>query len=288
MAEPKVKNVSVVSTGRVYIRPQHRESDGSPRMWWLLTSRRWIGPFPINVYVIEHEKGLVLFDCGQDRRSVTDPGYFPKGLIGFLYGRLAKFEIGPDETLSRRLASLGHGLDDVKLVVMSHLHQDHIGGLPELKEANIMVSQQEWDELGKPMPEMDGFLTRHIDIPDLRWQKIELEPTSDPSLAPFAASYDVFKDGSLVLLPTPGHTAGSVSMLIRESAMPPMLLVGDVTYDVNLMERERVPGVGTRGQLIQSTRSINALKQRHPDLLILACHDPAAAGMLGEATAASV
>jgi N-acyl homoserine lactone hydrolase len=187
----------VVSTGRVYIRPQHRESDGSPRMWWLLTSRTWIGPLPINVYVIEHEKGSVLFDCGQDRQSVLDPSYFPEGIIGFLYGRLAKFEIGPDETLSRRLATLGHDPDGVKLVVMSHLHQDHIGGLAELKGATIIVSQQEWDELGKLLPEMDGFLPRHIDIPDLKWQKIELEPTSDPSLAPFTASYDVFQDGSL-------------------------------------------------------------------------------------------
>jgi hypothetical protein len=72
-------------------------------------------------------------------------------------------------------------------------------------------------------------------------------------------------------------------MLIRESAMPPMLLAGDVTYDVNLMQRERVPGVGNRGQLIQSTRSINALKQQYPDLLILACHDPGAAEMLEKA-----
>jgi N-acyl homoserine lactone hydrolase len=59
----------------------------------------------------------------------------------------------------------------------------------------------------------------------------------------------------LVLLPTPGHTAGSVSMLIRESALPPLLLVGDVTYDVNLMGRERVPGVGDRQHLLQSTQT---------------------------------
>jgi glyoxylase-like metal-dependent hydrolase (beta-lactamase superfamily II) len=257
-------------------------------MWWLLTSQTWIGPMPINAYVIEHEQGLVLFDCGQDRQSVLDPDYFPKGPIGFLYDRLAKFEIGPDETLPRLLASLGHDLGEVKLVVMSHLHQDHIGGLAELKDAEIIVSQEEWGQLGKRVPELDGFLTRHIDVPGLNWKKIELAPTSDESVAPFASSYDVFDDGSLVLLPTPGHTAGSLSMLIRDPALPPMLLVGDVTYDVNLMEGERVPGVGDRQQLVESTRKINALRSRYPDLLILACHDPAAAGMLGDATAAFV
>jgi N-acyl homoserine lactone hydrolase len=74
-----IQRVSVVSTGTVQIRPQHVESTGSPLMWWLMTSRRWTEPRPINVYVIEHEKGLVLFDTGQDRASVTDPHYFPKG-----------------------------------------------------------------------------------------------------------------------------------------------------------------------------------------------------------------
>ena len=85
--------VSVLSTGIVEIRRQHVESDGSPLLWWLLTARDWSAPRPINVYVIEHEHGLVLFDTGQDRASVTDPAYFPRGIPGFLYRRLARFEI---------------------------------------------------------------------------------------------------------------------------------------------------------------------------------------------------
>ena len=89
-------------------------------------------PRPINAYVIEHRDGLVLFDTGQDRASVTDPGYFPGGMTGALYDRLARFEIGPDETLSAGLGRLGYAAGDVKTAVISHLHQDHIGGLAEL------------------------------------------------------------------------------------------------------------------------------------------------------------
>jgi N-acyl homoserine lactone hydrolase len=88
-----IKRVSVLSTGTVAIRPQHVQSDGTPALWWLLTSRRWARPRPINVYVIEHVGGLVLFDTGQDRRSVTDPSYFPTGVAGLLNGRLARFAI---------------------------------------------------------------------------------------------------------------------------------------------------------------------------------------------------
>ena len=108
-------------------------------MWWLLTSRRWTSPRPINVYVVEHRDGLVLFDTGQDRASVTDPGYFPSGFTGLLYRRLARFDIAPDQTLTARLAAIGYDIADVHTAVLSHLHQDHIGGLPELGHADIVA-----------------------------------------------------------------------------------------------------------------------------------------------------
>ena len=59
-----ILRVSVVSTGQVQIRPDHEASTWRPAAWWLLASRRWTGPRPINAYVIEHRDGLVLFDTG--------------------------------------------------------------------------------------------------------------------------------------------------------------------------------------------------------------------------------
>ena len=64
-------------------------------------------PRPINVYVIEHAKGLLLFGTGQDRASVTDYTYFPGGLAGYLYHRLARFDIGEHDTLTTQLAAFG-------------------------------------------------------------------------------------------------------------------------------------------------------------------------------------
>src|SRR5215470_7869628 len=108
LTKDAVTAVSVVSTGTVDIRPQHLRSTGTPMMWWLLTARGWTSPRPINAYVIEHRNGLVLFDAGQDRASVTDPGYFPSGFTGFLYRRLARFDIAADQTLTARLATTGY------------------------------------------------------------------------------------------------------------------------------------------------------------------------------------
>src|SRR4051795_6202378 len=97
-ADP-IARVSVISTGTVAIRPEHVGPTRKNLYVWLFTSRRWTEPLPINAYVIEHRKGLVLFDTGQDRASVTDPHYFPGGVNGLVYSRLAKFDIGPDQTL---------------------------------------------------------------------------------------------------------------------------------------------------------------------------------------------
>lgn len=269
--------VSIVSTGTVDIRPQHVRSTGTPAVWWLLTSRKWTSPRPIYVYVVEHRDGLVLFDTGQDRASVTDPGYFPQsGFTALLYRRLARFDIAPDQTLTARLAAIGYDIADVHTVVLSHLHQDHIGGLPELGHADIVLDQREWQSLKQPRPEARGLLPEHIDLPGLRWRPLTPQPTDDPDLAPFTTAHDLFGDASLVLLPTPGHTPGSLSMLVRQPGATPLLMVGDVTYDAYLMQDGHIPGLGERAQLRASTHAINTLRSRYPDLAILPAHDPTA------------
>jgi len=285
-----IRKVSVVSTGRVAIRPQHIATDGSPALWWALTEREWTQPLPINVFVIERDDGLVLFDTGQHRDSVTDPGYFPRGPLRLLYCRLGHAEIGPDETLTQLMAGIGCNVADVRLAVISHLHHDHAGGLAELPNAEIVVAADEWKSMHDPLPATRGYFPRHIDLPGVRWRTVSPEPSQDPGLRPFQAAHDLFGDGSLVLLPTPGHTPGSVSLLVRRAGRSPLLMVGDLAFDLGCMAHERVPGVGKRSQSLDSTRKVNGLARHHPGLVVLPAHDPTAGGRLaaaGRSTAAS-
>ncbi len=279
-----IDRVSIVSTGTVQIRPQHVETNGTPLWWWLNTSRQWTDPRPINVYVIEHDKGLVLFDLGQDRRSVTDAGYFPGGAAGHLYRRLAKFDIPSDATLTARLHDLGYDIADVRVAIVSHLHQDHIGGLRELpKSAQVLVSAAELAEVDKRFAAFAGLMREHIHVPDVNWSPVTPERAEDPAITPFTHAHDVMGDGSLLLLPTPGHTPGSVSLLLRSAGMPPMMFVGDLTYDVRLLAADRIPGVGNPAGLHDTTQQVNLLAAQYPGMPILAAHDPGAGSLLAAA-----
>lgn len=279
-----VTRVARFSTGTVDIHPEHAYRGRAPMYWWILMSRRWLRARPINVYVIEHDDGVVLFDTGQDRASVTDPSYFPDGPVGVLYRRLARFDIAADETLSAGLARLGYEPSDVTTAVISHLHQDHIGGVREIAHADLLVSRDEWRWFRRPLPEVRGLLTQHIDVPGLRWTPIDFAPLDDPALRPFTAGHDLFGDGSLVLLPTPGHTPGSMSLLVRRPDASPLLLVGDLTYDLDALERGATSGVGSRRHLDRTRQRVLALRSANPGMALLAAHDPAAAELLDTAT----
>src|SRR4051794_31674548 len=105
-ADP-VKAVSVISSGTVRIRPEQLYGTPQPLYWWLLASRKRTPPRLIKVYVIGHARGLVLFDTGQDRASVTDAGYFPGDLSPGPCARRAAAGSGGaaphDPTAARRL-----------------------------------------------------------------------------------------------------------------------------------------------------------------------------------------
>jgi glyoxylase-like metal-dependent hydrolase (beta-lactamase superfamily II) len=178
----RVTRVSRFSTGTVDIHPQHAYRSRSPMYWWILTSRRWLEGRPINVYVIEHPDGVVLFDTGQDRASVRDPSYFPDGANGLIYRRLARFHVSQDETLTAGLERLGYRTSDVTCAVVSHLHQDHMGGIGEIPEADLLVSDEEWQSLHRPMAEARGLLRTHIEVPGAKWKQVRYEALDDPAL----------------------------------------------------------------------------------------------------------
>jgi glyoxylase-like metal-dependent hydrolase (beta-lactamase superfamily II) len=177
------------------------------------------------------------------------------------------------------LAALGYAIGDVRKVVASHLHQDHIGGLSELRHAEIYISNGEWQSLASPFALMNGLMKDHIDLPGLNWTRVQFNGSR---LGPFDSSYDLMGDGSMILLPTPGHTPGSMSLLMQGLQGDPLLLVGDLTYSCELFHEGGITGVGEPKQLHRSSSLVLALESQIPNLRILAAHDPGAARSLSQ------
>lgn len=280
-----IRSIGVFSTGKGEQHKEHRYGTALPKMWWALVSRSWV-ELPINVFVLEHREGLVLFDTGLDPKIVSDPNYINSAIGRFFLRRIFRLHIGPEESLRNKLNALGYNVSDVAKVVVSHLHFDHVGGISAVPQAELLVNKDEWQQLSAPHPEYEWILREHIELPGANWRPIEFAPTDDPVLAPFGAAHDVMGDGSMVLLPTPGHTPGSMSMLVRDMGLPPLLMVGDLTYQRDLMMKDQVPGTGNAEVLRSSYAKVRKLIEQLPELVVLAAHDFGAEDALREASKA--
>ena len=134
--------------------------------------------------------------------------------------------------------------------------------------------RRSWPSSTRRPPQLHGILPDHVAPATATFTPVTFTPTDDPLLAPFGAAHDIHGDGTLLLLPTPGHSPGSMSLLIRRPDAPPLLLVGDATYDPTLLPRAIVPDVGDRPTQLDTARRLVALQHLNPTLRLLPAHDP--------------
>lgn len=95
----------------------------------------WIN-IPIQAYLIEHEDGWILFDTGCDPDWERNwPAFIPEQ---------SPYYVTEEQLLLNRLAQLGVAPEDIRYVVISHLHVDHAGNLHHFKNAQVIVSEEEF------------------------------------------------------------------------------------------------------------------------------------------------
>ncbi len=157
---------------------------------------------PVHAYAVMHPEGVCLFDTGQTARAVQ-PGYHPRW-HPFL--RLARFELEPKDEVASQLDP-----QTVRWVVLSHLHTDHVGGLPAFTHAEVLVTREEWERARGLAGRLRGYVPQH-------WPSGLLPTLVD-------GSRDVGGDGTLLMVRLPGHTPGHAGLIVEDET----LLAGDAT-----------------------------------------------------------
>jgi glyoxylase-like metal-dependent hydrolase (beta-lactamase superfamily II) len=160
------------------------------------------------------------------------------------------------------LAGLGVGPGDVTHVVQTHLHIDHTGALGHFPDAAVVVHARELEAArAAEDPTTTGYVRADYDRPELRWQTFE-------------GDLDLFGDGVLRLLETPGHAAGHVSLLIELPQTGAILLTADACDNRAQWEgREHVRALHSREDAARSLQRLHELAAETRALIGFG-HDP--------------
>ncbi|HTV91059.1 MAG TPA: N-acyl homoserine lactonase family protein [Stellaceae bacterium] len=178
---------------------------------------------PIPAYLIEHPNGTALFDTGMH----PDCRHDPASRLGPRLAGLFAFDYHPGDEVSARLAALGRDPGRVDLVINSHFHFDHCGGNAQIPNATLIVQRREWDAgMDADSAARSGFDPRDFDL----GHKLRL----------IDGEHDVFGDGSVVCLPTPGHTPGHQSLKLQLPGGE-IVLAADSCYFCRTLRERRLP-----------------------------------------------
>lgn len=179
---------------------------------------------PIPSVLIEHPQGLVLFDTGLHEELHHDTSRLRTNETLFAVDMKAGDGVGS------QLRNLGVDPSEVRYVINSHLHFDHCGGNAQAPNATLVIQKPEW-EAGQKQKLIDFDVYNPEDYA-LGHPVMEVE-----------GEHDLFGDGSVMCMPTYGHTPGHQSLLIR-SEHGEFLFAADTCYMRETLEQGRLPRIG--------------------------------------------
>jgi N-acyl homoserine lactone hydrolase len=192
--------------------------------------------------LIHHRsEGYLLWDTGLSDGLVALPEGRTVPALGQTWHRT--------QTLAAALAALGVKPADVRYVAISHVHPDHVGNVAEFPDATLIIQKAEW-EYGLKLP-LKPFTPEH------KARLIE-------------GDQDLFGDGSLTILSTPGHTPGHQSLLVHLEKSGYIVLSGDVVHFQSNWDNRRVPDFNyDKAQSLASMEKIaRILEERRAQLWI--------------------
>jgi N-acyl homoserine lactone hydrolase len=225
---------------------------------------------PYQAFLVEHASaGRILIDTGFHPSVAVDP----KENLGRFGARVFAPEMEASDAIPAQLRSRGIDPGEVKTILMTHLHGDHASGISEFPGATFLISQQEWDEASTvSQPWRHGYVRRQFDHA-FDFRTIDFGGSAVESFATFGRGVDVFGDGSVRLVFTPGHTLGHMSVILRLKERE-ALVAGDAIYSLRTLETGHKPYLMEDEHLFErSVREIQIYAKETPDALIIPGHD---------------
>ena len=182
---------------------------------------------PVSFYVIKHPRGVVMFDTGNNDKTITDPEGW--------WGPLAKgfgLKMTKDDAIPVQLAKIGLKPEDVKYVAVGHLHLDHGGNVGQFKNATLIAQDDEfkaawWPDVGYSVYYIPGDFAETKNMKTIRLN----------------GDFDLFDDGTVRLMRAPGHTPGSQFMVVKLPKTGSLILTSDCVYSTENLDKNLIPPI---------------------------------------------
>ena len=220
-------------------------------------------------FMVAHPQGRLLIDAGVGRDVMDHINTTP------LLMRLLT-TISVEQPTIEALASQGIEPKDLRGVVLTHSHWDHVSGLADLREVPVWITPEELAHARSD--DEGGKLYRQLEA-ESPFQLKELT-FSGAAYGPFPASHDFFGDGSVVLVPMPGHTPGSVGVFVNLASGKRLLIIGDTSWTKEGVDwPAEKPWIARRKVDFDAARVreqlvlLHQLQRANPDLIVVPAHD---------------
>jgi glyoxylase-like metal-dependent hydrolase (beta-lactamase superfamily II) len=190
---------------------------------------------PIWVWVIEHPEGTIVIDTGENAESLDIDKYLAKEsfFAKYQFKHACKVKIKPQEELNHQLNKINIKVDDVKLVILTHLHSDHVDGLKFFPKQEILLGKYEF------LHPDNCFLSA---LP--KWFKPKTVEFLQNKIEVFNQAYPISQSEDILLIPTPGHTLGHNSVLLKTDDFD-IIFGGDSSYHQDQVLKGEMAGANT-------------------------------------------
>lgn len=224
---------------------------------------------PVPAFLVEHPRvGKILIDTGFHPSVAVKPQANLGRLALFTFKDL---QMKAEQALPAQLRQRGIDPSEVKVVLMTHLHMDHASAISEFPDATFVVSAAEW-AAATSQGQFHGYVKRQFDH-GFDYRLLDFEGSGAQSFSGFARSFDLFGDGSVRAVYTPGHTLGHMSLVLR-TARGEVLVAADAIYMRRTLDDTHLPYRMEDEHLFRrSLREIRQYTTETPDALIIPGHD---------------